>query len=434
MGFEKLQERLRKFFIAEAPIVDAHQKLRIREQCLLSFQQQKRPSLFRSFYFGWARSAVIGAILLSLFPFFGERSAGDLLPEGLVEVVRDGEIFVATGKTPLRVGDQILVGNNASAEIQLRQSLHAVAGDRAEIRVPRKDALFLVKGSLDGDLKTGSIETDRGKINSESTTATTLNVFVSESGETHILPRKNDLWVSTWDKGQTTLSEGEILRLQTDTELPPDFPENLRLSSSQILAIQSKLLIARTRALNAIDALIQQDKAKVADELNGADTTFKSMAQVLKSSRNLEVIRRENLELLSRNDVIARLETRAESPSFLLENAKAVDTLITLVSSIEDVERFVMEGTSLIFNRYALLQRLFAPLSSEFRDQGQLLEQQYVRALAQQIMNATDPIAEIDNVVTQLPRTGTARLFLQQLQKHLLNIEAAHIESYIKTW
>lgn len=433
MGFEKLQQRLKAFFVTETSRAsDAQIKARVREQSLVYFSKHKEESsLFRTFHFGWVRSAVVGAIILSVFPFFGEHSAGDLSPTGLVEVVRNGKVFIATGKTPLKIGDQILVGNNASAEINLRKSLNAIASDSAEIRVPRKDALFLVKGSLDGDLSTGSIETDRGQINSDSTS--TLNVFVSNSGETHIRPIKNDIWVTAWNQDSATVAEGETLRLQTDTQLPPEIPADLRLSSSQIVAIQSKLLIARTRALNSIEALSEKDNGKAVAELESAETTFKSIAQVLKSSRNLEVLRRENLDLLSRDNVLEKLKARTRDQA-LLENANAVDTLLLLAANSQDPSRLIIKSDLLIFNRYTLLRRLFAPLSTELQARGALLQQQYIRALSQQIMNAADPGAEIDSIAQKIPHNGTARLFLQQTKELLLPHEASQIQAHLDSW
>lgn len=433
MGFEKLQQRLKEFFVTETSrSADANKMARIRERTLIRFSQQKTtPSFFHSFHFGWIRSAVVGAIILSFVPLFGERSAGDLSPTGLVEVVRDGEVFIATGKTPLRIGDQILVGNNASAEIQLRKSLKAVASDSAEIRVPRKDALFLVKGSLDGDITNGSIETNRGQINSDS--MATLNVFVSDSGETHIRPLKNDIWVTAWNQNRANVAEGETLRLKTDTQLPPEIPVDLRLSSSQILAIQSKLLIARTRALNSIDALAQNDTQRANSELESAETTFRSIAQVLKSSRNLEMLRRENLDVLSREEVLKKLAARTGGET-LLENAAAVDTLLMLAANVSEPKKLIAESGLLVFDRYTMLQRLFAPLSGELRSQGALLQQQYIQAISQQIMNAPVPGEEIDSIAEKISHGGTGRLFLQQTQELLLPTEAARIQSHLDSW
>ncbi len=434
MGFEKLQQRLRDFFIAESSnSVDTAQMTRVRERVLAEFVHQKPQNIFsRIFGYTWVRSATIGAIILSFFPFFGaERSAGDLSPTGLVEVVRDGEVFVATGKTPLRIGDQILVGNNSSAEIQLRKSLNAVASDSAEVRVSRDDSLFLVKGSLDGNISSGSIETNRGKINAEEDA--TLNVLVSNSGETRIQPRESDIWVTAWNQERVNIAEGEELRLQTDTQMPPEIPQDLRLSTSQILAIKAKLLIARTRALNSIEAYSLRDSKKAMAELENADRTFRSIAQVLKSSRNLQVLRRENLDLLSREEVLKRLSER-EKKKTLLENAYAVNTLLKLVEKEPKEKVLLPESEFLIFNRYALLQRLFAPLPKELRSQGWILQKQYIEALSQQIMKASSPKEELEMIFEQIPRSSTGRQFLQQVQQLLPTLEATQIKENLALW
>lgn len=432
MGFEKLQKRLQEFFKAETKIpVNNAQKVRIHERVLVEFSKKKTPARWQKIWkSSWIRSATFGAIILSLFPIIGgEKSAGELTPSGLVEIVRDGKIFIATEETSLQIGDQILVGNKASAEIQLRKSLTTVAGERAEIRIPRGDSLFLVKGSLDGKLSGGSIETNRGTIDANNTAA--LNVSVSNSGETHIRPRENDIWITAWDNERALLSEGEELRLQTDTQLPPKIPEDLRLSSSQILAIRAKLLIARTKALNSIEARLHQDNEKALSDFESADRTFCSVAQVLKSSRNLQVLRRENLDLMQRSDVISRLTERTEREN-LLENAYAVDTLLDIVETERDPQFLTIDSGLLIFNRYVLLQRLFAPLPTELRAQGWLLQEQYIAALAQQIMNAPVPEKAIISTVAVLPKSGAGRQFLQQVQQLLPETEKKVLERLLE--
>jgi hypothetical protein len=419
MGFEKLQKRLQEFFRAETEVtVNNARRAHIRERALAEFSKKSPRAPWQQIWqSSWVRSATFGAIILSLFPLFGaERSAGELNPTGLVEIVRDGEVFVATEKTPLQIGDQILVGNNASAEIQLRKSLNTVAGERAEIRIPRSDSLFLVKGSLDGNLSGGSIETNRGKI--DATNTAELNVAVSDSGEAHIRPRENDIWVTAWNQERSLLAEGEELRLQTDTQLPPEIPEDLRLSSSQILAIRAKLLMARTKALNSIEARLQQNNELALAEFESANRTFLSVAQVLKSSRNLQVLRRENLNLIQRKDVIERLTARTEREN-LLENAYAVDTLLDIVETERDPQFLTIDSGLLIFNRYALLQRLFAPLPAELRARGWVLQEQYIAALAQQIMNADSPEEEMISAASLIPKSGAGRQFLQQVQRLL---------------
>lgn len=435
MGFEKLQKRLQEFFLAETAFsADRAQKVRIHERTLAEFTK-KTPHrswtwLWRS---NWIRSATLGAIILSLLPIFGsEHSAGALLPTGLVEVVRDGKTFVATEETPLRVGDQILVGNKSKAEIQLKKALKTTAGERAEIRIPQNDSLFLVKGSLDGDISGGSIQTDRGTINSAQPAS--LNVSVSESGEARIRPIKNDIWVTSWNQDKALIAAGEELRLQTDTQLPPEMPEDLRLSSSQILAIRSKLLMARTKALNSIEARMHQKNDEALSELESAERTFRSIAQVLKSSRNLQVLRRENLDLIKRDEVLSRLAKRTEREN-LLENAYAVDTLLKIVEKKRDPQFSTIDSGLLIFNRYVLLQRLFAPLPTELRAQGWILQKQYIAALAQQITNAASPEKEMISAVSMIPQSGAGRQFLQQVQRLLSSKEQqAFLGALLEKW
>ncbi len=433
MGFEKLQQRLRDFFIEETShSIDPTQVARIRERTLVEFSRKKTTPFFLFWKSSWVRSAVVGAIVLSLLPIFGgEQSAGELQPDGLVEIVRDGKVFVATDNTSLRVGDQILVGNNSSARIQLKKSLETVLGEKAEVRIPRRNSLFLVRGTLDGDLMGGAIETSRGKINA--TERAVLNVSVSGSGETHVRPRENDVLVTSWDKTKTVLVEGEELRLYADGALPPEMPQNVNLSSAQILAIQAKLLIARTKALNAVEAHLQQDTATAASELKSAGRTFRSVVQVLKSSRDLQVLRRENLNLITRTEVIKRLSARTDRTN-LLQNTLAVKTLLDVVEQERDPQFLTTDSGLLIFNRYSLLQRLFAPLPERQRYHGRILQDQYVDALVKQIFNANSAKEEILFITSVVPQSGAGRQFLQQVANKLPKDLQEQLDKIVAHW
>jgi len=434
MGFEKLQQRLRKFFIEETShSVDRAQMARVRERALAEFVRKKPThSFFRIWKSSWVRSAVVGAIVLSLLPIFGgEQSAGELQSTGLVEIVRDGKVFIATGETSIQPGDQVLVGNNSSAKIQLKKSLRAVLGEQTEVRVPSKDSLFLVRGTIDGDLLGGAIETGRGKINAKN--GAVLNVSVSGSGETHVRPRENDVLVTSWDKTQTTLVAGEELRLYTEGTLPPEIPQDLNLSSAQILAIQAKLLIARTKALNSLEAHLQQDAKTAAIELKSADRTFKSLVQVLKSSRNLRVLRRENLDLITRDEAVARLSERTDRTN-LLKNTFAVKALLDVVEKERDPRFLTADSGLLIFNRYVLLQRLFAPLPERQRYHGHILQEQYVEALTRQILNADSTTEEILFIVSVVPKSGAGRQFLQQVADKLPSPLMDQLDEVVTEW
>ena len=434
MGFEKLQQRIHDFFIEETSHpVDRTQMTLIRERTLAEFSRKKSTHFFfRLWKLNWVRSAIVGAIVLSLLPIFGgERSAGELQPDGIVEIVRDGKVFIATEKTPIRIGDQILVGNNSSARIQLKRSLETVLGERAEARIPQQDSLFLVRGTVDGDISTGAIETGRGKINAEN--GATLSVSVSESGETHIRPRENDVLVTSWDKTKTILIAGEVLRLYTDGTLPPEMPQDLNLSSSQILAIQAKLLIARTKALNSVEARLQENSEKAIAELESATRTFLSVVQVLKSSRNLELLRRENLSLITTDEVIKRLSARTNRTN-LLKNALAVKTLLDVVEQERAPQFLTIDSGLLVFNRYALLQRLFAPLPDRQRHHGHLLQDQYVSALVRQIANADSATEEILFIVSVVPQSGAGRQFLQQVADKLPPSLMEQLDEIILNW
>ena len=102
MGFDKLQRQLKIFFTTEASRTPLEvSRARVKESAMSEFNRRKKTSnAVRLWKSNWLRSAAFGAIILSLVPIIGnERSAGELQPSGLVEIVRDGEVFIATGNT-----------------------------------------------------------------------------------------------------------------------------------------------------------------------------------------------------------------------------------------------------------------------------------------------------------------------------------------------
>ncbi len=419
MGFDKLQRQLKIFFTTEASRTPLEvNRARVKESVMSEFTRRKKTSNFvRLWQSSWVRSAAFGAIILSLVPIIGgEQSAGELRPTGLVEIVRDGEVFIASGNTRLKIGDQVLVGNNASAEINMRHTIQTTAGKQTEFRVTKPNSLFLVRGNLSGDFeKNASIATDRGQISGSNAS---LRVAVSDTGETYIQPSNNNVHVTTWDNQKATLIAGEELRLHTDATLPAELPKNLNLSSSQILAIRAKLLISRTKALNALESRIDDDVTKSIQELASADRSFRSVVQVLKSSRNLEIVRRENLDLVSRADVVERVAARTDRAQ-LVADTRAVEALLDIISR-DYTPNFKIENSDLrIFNRYVLLQRLFAPLAVNSRTHGILLQQQYIEALARQISEAPDSKQEIYEIRKALPEGASARKFTQEVAKKL---------------
>lgn len=434
MVFDKLEQQLKSFFRTEASRTpQSVRKLVVKESALQEFARRKKASPFTlAWKSNWIRSAALGAIVLSLMPILGgERSAGELRPSGLVEIVRDGEVLIADQKTKLKIGDQVLVGNNASAEIEMRKSIKTTAGNRTEFRVTKPNSLFLVRGNLDGEIKKeASIATDRGQISGEEAT---IRIAVSETGETHIQPQTSKIKVTTWDNQKTTLAAGEELRLHTDATLPEVLPKNLNLSSSQILAIRAKLLIARTKALNALEAKLAENEETFVREIDSADRSFRSVVQVLKSSRNLEIVRRENLDLVSRADVVERVSERTDR-SKLIAETRAVEALLDIVENEQTPQFTVLDSDLRIFNRYILLQRLFAPLATNSRVHGNILQEQYLEALAKQIRDAEDSELEIRTILSSIPRSAAGNLFLQRVSFYLSPSLQDLLESLTYRW
>ncbi len=449
MGFEDLEKRLKNFFQQAGKPADPSLYTRIREEALAEFRHQKTPwytSLLSGFSRGQRVKVTLGALaslalVFNFLPFNSRLWAGEVTnARGLVEILRENKVEIVTEDTRLRVGDIVRVGNNAEVEIHLPQNFVATATSKTEFRVLDSDSLFLSKGHLVNNAEEKSenaeISTTRGLVRSEP--GALFDVYVSESGETHIVVEQAAVSVLDPLDHETTLQAGEELRLRTDTRLADKFdvPSDLSLSSTQLLAIESKLLITRTKVLGAVEKKIEGQQNTFQEDLASAERTFRSIVNVLNASRHMEIGKRINTDLIENNAVYEAVAEKTNDEA-LLEDIKAIETLIGLVQDKEYYLAFSVPHTaSLSYNRYVLLERIFQLGTPKEQNFGNVLKERYVQNFLQDIQQETlklDQVTVLNEKIGRLPNTLSATQFLREVQSNLDLDLAKLLEEKIST-
>jgi hypothetical protein len=359
--------------------------------------------------------------------------AGTISPTfGPVEIVRGEEVILVKLEMPLRVGDIVRIGNKAEAELDFPKKFVATAKTRTQLRIIDKDGVFIDEGSIHGKaFRGGEVTTKRGFI--KSSPGAEVEVTVSPTGETQITNYQNQVRVFDWGNGEVLLNTGEELRLSTDTDLSKknmEFPENLRLSITQLKAIEAKLVIARTKVITGVEKDSRHLYGPAGRDFASAEKTFRSIAQVLNSARNLEIATRKNLNLIKNEDIFAMLSQKLETNHSLLIETKAVESLLSIINNQN--QRFgIVPGKTGVeaFDRVVLLDHVFALGTEAEESYSSILKQKYAVTFLQQIQNETlriDQITKINEAIAQLPRDHRAQDFLTRVQ-NLLSPDLAEI-------
>lgn len=424
MGFEDLEKRLRNFFLKATPRRDVLQKDRVFSKTINAFiekQEERKVSFWKKIFM--PRTSVVAfatvaiAVLFNLLPG-GQSllSAGEISPKyGPVEILRGEDVILVEKTTKLRRGDIIRIGNKAEADIFFPNHLSSTLKARTELRIVDRNSLFLEKGLLTGRVfnEDSEVSTSRGFIKSSPGGA--FSIEVSESGETEVVSEEKNVSVFDWKEGQTILSEGEFLKLRTDTSLArQEIPTDLSLSLAQIQAIRAKMIIARTKALTAVEKALSHDSTNAERDISSAHRSFLSIAQVLDSSRDLEIGKRKDLEKISSHDILVALREKGVSP-FLFEEAKAIEGLLATVEKNIGNFSFALEKTpSQSFNRFVLLERVFS-LDKDLSESEDVLKKKYVAAFLRDILDEEiriDQISKLNQKISLLPSNPEAEEFL----------------------
>ncbi len=426
MGFEDLEYKLKKFFHQEELTVDNSQKARIKELVWRKFSAKKLSFWQKLLFVGnskYALSGVLFFLLIVAVPIINNQIyAGEISREsGLVEIIRNGKHIILDGKSRLRVGDEIVVNGHANAKLTLKNNFKSEVLSNTKIKIDGRNSVFLIHGQLNNDLKSGKIITNKGEILAREPSS--FFVDVSNSGETRVTPRKNKVAVRNWQGEEIKLSAGEELRLSSDTKFTSQLlPRDLNLSNAQIKAIRAKLFITRTKAVNYIEKVIDGNKKEAQREKLSAEKTFKSIVQILKTSRDLKTMwPRENIEMVEIDDIYARVAKKTNNKNLLTE-IKSVAKLLKIIREQDKFDLELLDTGVKSFDRYVLVSRLFSKDNSETFELGNILRHQYVNAFVAKILNEElkiDQISVLNSEVRKLPRTTMAKFFLKKVGEML---------------
>ncbi len=420
MGFEDIEQQLKLFFFRTQK-KDAFPKL--QADVLEAFVDNKPPFWKQKFLLPTASAyvfAFIGIFALMVFSTgISEKAyAGTILPKfGPVEIIRDGKMLLVKENTNLHVGDSVRIGNRAEANILLANQLHSTAKTRTTFRVERDKSIFLEQGELENkSYQRNRIITERGII--ESTQGAYFLVSVSESGEAKIITEKKGVRVFDLNNRKIALEPGDELSLRTDTILPEyDIPNDLRLSVRQLRAIRSKLEITRSKIITGAEHLLNNKREKAEKDFISAEKTFRSIAQILHTSRALRITKRKNLEKINIANVLPLLR-RKVNDEYLLSEVKALENLLVILDKNKQKIAFSPENTGVeSYDRFVTLKRLFALGTNEQKALGSMLLQKYVVAFLRKVQNEElriDKITILNEQITKLPKNPDTLEFLER--------------------
>jgi hypothetical protein len=425
MGFEDLEKIIRALFKNADIPQKSLQKERIRFQALETFSEQKKATPFWKKLFAprvstTAFAAVAFLVLFNIAPG-NFLSAGEIHPKfGPVEVLRGNDIILVDKAFSLKKGDVIRVGNNSEAEIIFPNKSTSIVKSSTQLKIVKKDSLFLEKGTIESvSEEKGNISTQRGLISSPSQSI--YRVLVSESGETHVinLSQENPLTIFDWKDGEMKLLAGEELRLRTDTALVDnDIPDDLKLSLTQVQAIQAKLIITRTKILTGTEKILAGNKREAEKDLASAKKSFQSIVQVLEASRNLQIVKRKYIDNIPLTEVVQRVAEKTNDLA-LLQEARSVEVLWKLVERNKTNLSFGFEKTGVqAFDRFVLLDYLFSLGTEKEPYFGEILKQKYAISFLQRIQNnelRIDQITLLNKEIEQLPTNELTQDFLQRV-------------------
>jgi hypothetical protein len=439
MSFEDLELKVKLFFLKYQKKQLLLEKERIRERI---FPIIKQRSFFFNLPFFLLRHKYLSFFTLILgffslnFISINTPLAGQLETSGPVEIIRNNKSILTTKNIPLYIGDKIRVGRQQSAKITLPNNFTTTVSPKTNLLITEKDAIFLEKGQINNEVfRQGTIYTNRGIIKSDS--GSMFSVTVSESGEASILPTKNKVTVYDLKDGNLILLAGESLSLRSDTELNfNNLPNDLNLSNTQIKSIYAKLIIARTKIISAVESQINNNNNLFQQNLTSASNSFKSVIQVLKTSRELEIARRRNIAEVEITQIYAEVSKKTNDQQ-LLKEIKALEALFTIVQQNNGKFAFAPTKTEILeYNKYTTLLNILSLANIRQYNLAEPLLQKYTVNFLNKIQNKPlkiDQITELNLLTNKLPKNTNSKKFLQDIQKllapDLADILAAKIDS-----
>jgi len=156
-------------------------------------------------------------------------------------------------------------------------------------------------------------------------------------------------------------------------------------------------------------------------DLTSAQKSFRSIVQVLKSDRHLNILRRTNPELIKNESVHQALSEKTDD-SRLLTETKAIEFLFAL-STGNELSIFLPKGDSVFFSRYVLIDQIFDQGPAEYQVYAQALKNEYVIGLLRKVINQESKAAQVSLLreeIAKLPiNNGKTASFNQDLRRYL---------------
>lgn len=430
MSFEDIEERIKVFFREVHQKQSESKKFAVMKSNILDVYvargRHKKPM---GFFIARFASALVSFVFIFAFTtFFLDSSknvqAGTISSKyGPTEVIRNGEMVLIKGHMKLKIGDIVRVGNNAEAEIILPNQLITTAKNKTTFQVLGEGSLFLEEGVLENEaLRQSEILVGRGIV--ESPSGSKFNVYVSESGEVRITSEYSGVDVMDFNERKVSLQEGDELLLRTDTVLSEytELPADLQLSSRQLQAINARFIISRTKILTGMEHLLARENEEAEKDFISAEKSYKSIAQVLLSTRNLEILKRKNLESLEIEDIFPLLSMKVKNEHYLTE-AKALEDLFAILEENQGNIAFSSANTGVdSFDRFVTLKRIYSLGNKNQRTFEDVLLQKYIVAFLRQIQNEElriDQITILNEQIEKLPKNDLAYEFLDRTSKIL---------------
>lgn len=431
----RLEEKLQRFFASHAAVPDAEQKKQLRERLKNRFRDDHpSPKTWEGFFLRttfFRRPSVALASLVVLGGSFGllgvfdqnESIAGSIEPRGgVVEIVRDGRTLLVREGMDIKPGDIVRIGNKSEAKVVLRDGVISLAGDRTEFSIADGNTLTLKQGQLISRSATKTtVHTERGKV--VSTPGADFLVEVSESGETRVVPEREVVFVYDTKDGSVSLTPGEEISLRSDTRLQAlELPKDIGLSASQIRAIESKLIIARSKLLTGVEKSIAGKSSAARRDFESAQDSFVSIDQVLHSSRSLQPVSRRNVDMLDLQDIVVQVKEKTDHTN-ILADMDAVVALFELVQERHGQFGFAYTPTGVpSFDRYVLLSRVLSLATEDQYARADRLLQGYTVSFLRSVQNHAlpiDQIAALEEYISLMPGSMEAEKFLLAVQERM---------------
>ncbi len=420
-----LKTALRSFF-ARYKRPDRDVQLRLKDEAMASFRAaQNRQALHQWVFWRRASFALMMVMTVTVLGFFtstftpNKVKAGTILAEyGPVEVIRGEESFLVRDEADIFVGDLVRVGTRGEAKLNLLNQGVSTIEEKTHLIVTDVDALFIEKGRLASEAFRGvEVATDRGMI--RTTPGARVSFEVSETGQTKIVPEKNVVEVFDLHDGQALLTQGEELTLHSDTQLSLlPRPSSALLNEAQIEALQAKLVITRTKLIGAIEAQLAGRFQDAADEFVSAENSFKSLTQVLLTSRQVEIARRKNVTEIDVSQVYDQLSSRVNHAGILTEVASLTEAFAYFQNQAYPSGVTVANTGDNNLDRYLLLKRLAdragGAAQIAFNDLASKYIVNFLRPIQDQPLLA-DQIAILQEKISVLPANADTYYFLRRV-------------------